>query len=531
MSRYNFISLCVAAAGALSTMSACSEAHEPVITVKDWDANAEYFASPDLNSFDVYFKPQVGFVGDPMPFYDEKDQQFKIFYLQDFRPNPVACYHPIYMAATKDGASYDCVGQMVGCGGENEQDAAIGTGSVIYNNEDNLYYCFYTGNKYRPTSAQNAQVVMYATSSDCRTWDKNRVFMLRGNEFGYDRNDFRDPQVFKGDDGKYHMLVATRKGGKGTIAEFVSSDCRAWTCAGDFMNMQWDRFYECPDVFKMGDWWYLVYSDQTSFMRMVQYFKGRTLDELKDCTKGDAGRWPDAREGKLDGRAFYAGKTASDGVNRYVWGWCPTRAGKDNANVGEKEPEWAGNLVMHRLIQHEDGRLTLGVPQAIDAKYTTAKTVKIMATKGNVSGTPEQVSIAEGAEVIFNRLERHSKISFDVKCSTANDRFAIEFVRGTDPKADPDTESWYSVHVNADENKANFEKDGYKACYLLDSQFTKPADGVFHVTVYTDQSVCVTYINDELSFTNRIYNLQKNPWGIKAIQGSCTVSNVKVSYF
>ena len=35
---------------------------------------------------------------------------------------------------------------------------------------------------------------------------------------------------------------------------------------------------------------------------------------------------------------------------------------KDNAAVGAapNEPEWAGNLVVHRLIQHADGSLTLG---------------------------------------------------------------------------------------------------------------------------------------------------------------------------
>ena len=50
----------------------------------------------------------------------------------------------------------------------------------------------------------------------------------------------------------------------------------------------------------MGDWWYLVYSEQASFMRKVQYFKGKTLEELKATTANDAGIWPDNREGMLD---------------------------------------------------------------------------------------------------------------------------------------------------------------------------------------------------------------------------------------
>ena len=55
--------------------------------------------------------------------------------------------------------------------------------------------------------------------------------------------------------------MTTRKNGKGHIAEFTSTDLKEWASAGTFMTMMWDRFYECPDVFKMGDWWYLVYSE------------------------------------------------------------------------------------------------------------------------------------------------------------------------------------------------------------------------------------------------------------------------------
>ena len=103
---------------------------------------------------------------------------------------------------------------------------------------------------------------MMATSSDFKTWTKSRTFILRGVDYGYSRSDFRDPFVFKGDDGKWHMIVATTANNKGTLAEFLSGDLKHWTSNGQFMNMMWDRFYECPDVFKMGDWWYLVYSEK-----------------------------------------------------------------------------------------------------------------------------------------------------------------------------------------------------------------------------------------------------------------------------
>ena len=112
----------------------------------------------------TYYKPAVGYVGDPMPFYDPVDKDFKIMYLQDFRPNPAGTYHPIWAVSTKDAANYESLGELVSCGNINEQDAAIGTGSAIYDESSKLYYTFYTGNKYNPTSADNGQAVMYATS-------------------------------------------------------------------------------------------------------------------------------------------------------------------------------------------------------------------------------------------------------------------------------------------------------------------------------------------------------------------------------
>lgn len=217
--------------------------------------------------------------------------------------------------------------------------------------------------------------------------------------------------MFKGDDGQFHMLVSTMQGTKGVLVEFVSPNLKSWEHKGVFMTMMWDRFYECPDVFKMGDWWYLVYSEKHAAIRKVQYFKGRTLDELKATTANDAGIWPDNHEGFLDSRGFYAGKTASDGTNRYIWGWCPTRSGNDNTEVGASpnEPEWAGNLVAHKIIQHEDGTLTLGAVEGIDKKYVSEQEVKIMAqSESGVTANNGVYTMTGDSYLLFNRLPRYT---------------------------------------------------------------------------------------------------------------------------
>lgn len=321
--------------------------------------------------------------------------------------------------------------------------------------------------------------------------------------------------------------MSTVKGSKGTIAEFTSPDLKDWTHVGDFMNMMWDRFYECPDVFKMGDWWYLVYSEIHSAIRKVQYFKGRTLDELKACTRNDAGIWPDSHEGFLDSRGFYAGKTASDGTNRYIWGWCATRGNNTNTNA----LEWAGTLVAHKLIQHEDGTLTLGEVPAISEKYNVPAEVKLMASNGLTEDNGYQLS-GDDAYALFSRLGTHNKISFTVETSNNWDKFGISLVRGGNSKV------YYTMVINPEgENtrKVNLEQEGEEGIGFMEGMdsyvFARPADNIYNVTIYTDNSVCVMYINDVLCYTNRIYGIQKNCWSINNYGGRIKVNNLKVSQY
>lgn len=527
---YTLVPAALAAAGAL--FGGCSDDDSPVLSQRDWEGETGYFAPTDAMNFDTYYKPYTGYVGDPMPFYDPVAGDFKILYLQDYRPNPAATYHPIWAVSTGDAGSYRSLGELIPCGGAAEQDAAIGTGCTVYDPASKLYYTFYTGNKYRPSSSESGQVVMCATSPDFKTWTKDRTFYLKGETDGYSKNDFRDPFVFEGEDGMYHMLVSTTRNGKGTLAEYTSPDLKQWTHAGVFMTMMWDRFYECPDLFRMGGWWYLVYSEQHAAIRRVQYFKGRTLEELKASTANDSPVWPDAHEGFLDSRGFYAGKTASDGTERYIWGWCPTRDGEDNTAVGAypDEPAWAGNLVAHRLVQHEDGTLSLGAVAGIDRKYASESDVRVVAqSESGVSEHGGVYTLDGDAYVLFNRLNVCNRISFKVKCSGATDRFGISFVRGTD------SEKYYTLVVNPESEqmrKINFEEEGEAGKGFVEGidgyPFETPADNQYDITIYTDNSVCTLYINDNAAYTNRIYGMQKNCWSINSYGGRIEISDLEI---
>ena len=280
----------------------------------------------------------------------------------------------------------------------------------------------------------------------------------------------------------------------------------------------------------------MVYSEgyRASWSRKVKYMMAPTYEGLKACFNDPGANWPkDGHEGVLDSRAFYAGKTASNGTDRYIWGWCPYRTGstiyEKNINVGAGgEPNWSGALVCHKIIQHSDGTLTLGEVPAMAAKYNKAQSVNVVDSKGYSNGTLS----GDGAYVLYNRLGTGNHISFDVKTSNNWDKFGISLVRGTD------SEKFYTMVVNPeweDGRKVNFEEEGPAGKGFIEGidgyVFSRPADNVYHIDIYTDNSVMVMYINDVCAYTNRIYGIQKNCWSINNYGGNITVSDVQVSQF
>lgn len=507
-------------------LAACSDDNFAGDPAKDWSGTTSIFVNEEEAGFSTYYTPAVGRIGDPMPFFDKKAGNFKVMYLQEYDNNRPFRFHPIWAVETSDGANYSSLGEWVPTGGtDGEQDAAPGTGCCYYCEADGLYYIYYTGHN---GSLSNVEAVMRATSSDLKTWTKDNLWTLYGKDFEYSTVDFRDPQIFE-EGGKYHMIVATRPiwGGDPCFAEFVSSDMKNWE-KGDRIKMIWDRFLECPDIFQMGNKWYCVYSEstKTSWSRKVKYMMADSWAELKNCFN-DGPKWPaDDREGVLDSRAFYAAKTASNGTDRYIWGWCPVREGSDiynkNVNVGGgdgNEPKWSGALVCHKLIQHDNGTLSVGEIPAMAAKYNQPAEVKVMKQDKDYT--------------LYSRLGVHNHISFTVQTATDGDRWGVSFVRSEDAS------KYYTLVVNPEwENgrrKINFEEEGPEGKGFIDGAdgyiMPRPADNSYKVDIYTDNSVVTFYINGEYGYTQRIYGLQKNCWSINNYGNNITVKDLSVSTY
>ena len=112
---------------------------------------------------------------------------------------------------------------------------------------------------------------MRAVSDDLLHWEKCGEFFLPAPE-GYDGNDWRDPYILW-DEGseEYIMILGARKleGKKvrtGCTVWYTSKDLEHWEFQGDFWAPNLYSMHEMPDLFRIGDWWYLLTTEYSEKM-------------------------------------------------------------------------------------------------------------------------------------------------------------------------------------------------------------------------------------------------------------------------
>lgn len=278
--------------------------------------------------------------GDFMPFYH--NGTYHLYYLHKY------C---VYEVTTKDFVAYSEPRMALVCGSPEDQDWHIGTGGVIERN--GLFHFYYTGfnESNRDLEGKYEQVLMRAISEDLVEWTKDSDFFVTPLTERYGGLHWRDPQVFWNDEAEEYWLAvtATEKNGalhRGGCTHIMKSfDLAEWVHGETIYAPRLFETHECHDIFKMGDWWYMVFSTY-----------GRWWETHYRMAKSPSGPWITPHpDDMFDGRAYYAAKTVTNGVRRYLVGWQAIRSGKNDRN----KYQWGGSLLVHELVQRGDG--TLGV--------------------------------------------------------------------------------------------------------------------------------------------------------------------------
>lgn len=307
--------------------------------------------------YQMFFLPgadgvEQPYVGDTMPYYE--DGVYYIYYLKDAGDS---YNHSIYLATTTDFVHYtEQDGPVLEASRSGGQDSWIGTGSVV--KVDGKYYFFYTGHT-GADSAEYKEKVMVAVSDNLTSFEKVEGWAITPPAELGQKNDFRDPQAYY--DPETDTISLTITASQGNVARILkytlSADLEAahydgiifTNPVGDFWNL------ECSDTFRIGDKWYISYSAQ---------------DDTLWYASADEQFGPYSDPVRLEGKLFYAAKHVEDGENSYMVGWARR---SESPSSTQDVAAWAGNLVVQKIVQREDGSLVLAPVDSVLDQLTVRR--------------------------------------------------------------------------------------------------------------------------------------------------------------
>ncbi|WP_426323575.1 family 43 glycosylhydrolase [Microbacterium sp. E-13] len=464
-----------------------------------------------------FFQPEGAWVGDVIPW--QEDGTFHLFYLYESRRTPKDGM-PWHRVVTDDLTHFREAGEALASGGREETDFNVYTGSIVLT-EDGTHHIFYTGQNpdISGDDGRPLQVVMHATSRDrMQSWQRHPGDAI-GATAGYETGDWRDPFVFWDEDAHlWRMLITARHDSgpsrrRGVIAQCTSRDLSVWEPAEPFWNPKRYVAHECPEVFQWGDWWYLVYSEFSDAFT-TRYRMARSLH----------GPWLVPEHDTLDGRAYYAAKSAARGDRRFFFGWIASREG----NVDDGAWQWAGTMSVLEAEQRADGTLAFRHTSELRSAYSE---LEQELPAGTVLAAPEgyvDALTAVDAPSAF-RLKAH----FDIADGTT------EF--GVLLRASADGDEGYALRVEPDRHRLVFDRwprrqTGAEQWQIsgdvpFSIELERPCRieaGQHVLDVIVDGDLCVAVLDDGIVLSTRLYDRQSGRLGAFVGEGSATLTEFSV---
>ena len=237
-------------------------------------------------------------------------------------------------------------------------------GRVRWSSERECFTRFTLDTAFAPHSRKRS-VTPFSADGVRWTKDPNNPCLLPKTDL-YESLDWRDPYAFYNDEDKcYWMILSARRNSgpiarRGCVVLYRSRDLATWEHYGPIYDPKHTNCPECPELYRIGDTWYLSYSRFSEF--------GGTIYRMSD---NPFGGWRTPRYDRIGSRRFYAAKSmADDKGGRYYFGWTPDRA--DNSDRGEWF--WGGVFaVPHAVAPSSTSReLQVKLPQAIADAFRQA---------------------------------------------------------------------------------------------------------------------------------------------------------------
>lgn len=485
-----------------------------------------------------YAPERAAAAGDTMPFFH--DGCWHLFFSQP----PAGAWEYVerarvstaYLRST-DLVHWEVMPDAFGPGESGDCDGdGIWTGSVI--EHQGVFHFFYTGYN---RQSKSPQTICKATSTDLLTWKKvSHNPLISPDSRWYETVDWRDPFVFRDDrTGVFKMLISARLSGgpqfrRGCVAVATSDDLDHWHVGPPLASSMLTHCPECPEVFQLGGWWYLVESRYSERMQTV-YRVAPT----------PTGPWESRRLDSLDGRRFYAAKSASDGERRICFAWIPFRKYHDP----KQHWVWGGELGSPReLVPQSDGTLTCRLVPEIAASYADPIAHEFDAGLGNWQVNDGIACDATGTWAhAFLRGPGRDDVLFDAVVEPGAQTEAVGVL--IEPRGGNDLDSGYVLAIEPMKRRVLFdrwpaamdplweslvlcERHGIEVSPEIEAPLVErplafpPENGQYRVQLLRKGSAVECFVAEQVVASFRVYETSETAWGLFVQEGTARFHGV-----
>lgn len=188
-------------------------------------------------------------------------------------------------------------------------------------------------------------------------YERNPLITGESLPEGSSLEDFRDPKIWKEEDGYYLVVGSRAADGCGQILLYRSDNLERWEFVTilDQSKGEYGRMWECPDFFQLGDKQILMVSPQDMRARGLEFHNGNNSIFIYGQYEKDSRRFTREKITSADyGLDFYAPQTllTKDG-RRIMIAWMQSW----DAKIAPADFQWSGMMTVPRELTLRNGRI------------------------------------------------------------------------------------------------------------------------------------------------------------------------------
>ena len=307
-----------------------------------------------------HLSPRIGWMNDPngFSFYQGQYHMFYQYYPFESFWGPMHWGHAI----SRDLLHWEFVPAALAPDEKYDKDGVF-SGSAI-ELPDGRQLLVYTGvmRKGRVDGTKDVrqtQCLAVGDGVDYEKYDRNPVISTNMIPEGGSLEDFRDPKIWRREDGTYRMLVANRPAdGSGQLLLYRSNDAFCWEYVKVFAENRnrLGRMWECPDFFELDGKGVILVSPQDMLPHGFEYHNGNGSVCLIGAYDPVSESFTEESNQAVDyGIDFYAMQTilTPDG-RRVMIGWMQNW---DTIGAHDVRDPWFGQMSLPRELHIREGRL------------------------------------------------------------------------------------------------------------------------------------------------------------------------------